>query len=451
MSLAILYPRERKVGIESVSVHWLSGIFPRAKTFFLDSNLSGLRNCEKILVSCHFENNYPYILQILNQAGIEIFRKKRKHKIYLGGPVAVNPYPLYNFIDAFFVGSFDSESVKELVENEKELSAHESIFIPEQKEKAKIYKKRDEIYFGQHDKKLLLEIQSGCRGKCSFCLLGWNTSLSFANFEKLIEKVQTLKISEVFLIGSDIFSHPQIEEIIDFLSSRNLEISFPSSRISEIEKFRDVIAKLKPKSFTIAPESSEKIRNALGKEFGDEEILAACKVLRECGVEKLKLYFMLGLPGERKEDLEEMARLISVLRKEFRISATFSIFVPKAHTPLQFAHFESIEILEEKNRFMKKLLKGIKVHFTNPKKAFLQMLMSIGNKDISDLLSHTYTRGLNYSFWLKTAKKLRIDLEKYSREKDESFVFDFENINTGISKKTLYKLYEKYKRRIEQG
>ncbi|HIQ50078.1 MAG TPA: radical SAM protein [Nanoarchaeota archaeon] len=448
MKIGIIYPREKKVGLEAISIHWLLRIFNRAKTFFLDSDLSELYNCEKILISCHFENNYPYILQMLSKANIEIFRKKRKQKIYLGGPVAVNPYPLYYFIDAFFIGSFDSNSVKELVENEKKLFVHESIFIPEEKEKVKISRKRDDIYFGLNNEKLLVEIQSGCRNRCYFCLLSWNTPLGFVNFKKLVEKVQSMKFSKIFLIGSDIFSHPEIREIINFIANRNVEISFPSSRINEIEKFKDIIEKLKPKSFTIAPESSERIRNAMGKRFENEEILTACKVLKDCGVEHLKLYFMLGLPGETKEDLEEIAKLISLLRKEFFVSVTFSVFVPKAHTPFQFAPFEDVKTLEKKNKLMKKLLKNVKAHFTNPKKAFIQMLLSIGNKDISQLLSYVYTYGLNYSVWVKTAQKLKIDIEKYSKEKDKSFVFDFENIDTGVSKNTLYKLYEKYKNKV---
>ena len=448
MKLAILYPREKEIGREAISVSWLSNIFPTAKTFFLDSELSKLREAEKILVSCHFENNYPYILQMLSKAGVNIFRGKRRQKIYLGGPVANNPYPLYDFIDAFFIGSFDSRSVTYLVANEEKMLGCESIFVPGKKDRAKLSGKRDEIYFALNRNKLVLEIQSGCRNKCSFCLLGWNAKLSFSNFEKIKELVQSTKISEVFLVGSDIFSHPQIKEIVSFLSSRNLEISFPSSRINEIEKFSDIIAELKPKSFTVAPESSERIRNALGKKFSNEEILSACEILKNCGVRNLKLYFMLGLPGEEKSDLEEMIEIIQHVKKLFHVSATFSIFVPKANTPMQFAPFEDVKSLEQKNRYMKKSLKSVKAHFTNPKKAFIQMLLSIGNKDISKLLSHVYQKGLNYSFWIKTARKLKIDISLYSGEKDLSYKFDFENIDTGINRKTLYKLYKKYKDKI---
>ncbi len=444
MEIAILYPREKRVGMQAVSVHWLRSIFPCARLYFLDSALRG--RAGKILISCHFENNYPYLLRMLKKAGVSVFRRKRKEELFFGGPVSVNPYPLYDFVDYFLIGDFDSETVREFVKSE-EKESFDFAFIPERKEHAKISRRREPCYYAFHSDTLFLEVQNGCRNFCAFCLLAWSKKLSFCDIEQAKRVVNSYNPEKVCLIGSDLFSHPEIGEFLEFLKKKKVEISFPSSRIEEIEKFKDYLKELKPESFTIAPESSERIRTALGKRFTNEQLLQGAEMLKNLGVKRLKLYFILGLPGERQEDLEEIAALVQKLGRIMKISASFSIFVPKPHTPMQFAPFESVVELKRKNIFMKKRLR-VKTHFTNPKKAFIQMLLSIGNKEISKLLAYVFDSGLNYSVWVKRARSLGINLEAYSREKPYEHEFDFESIDTGVSKKTLWKVYQRYKKEV---
>ncbi len=449
--LVILYPRESKIAKKCISVNWLKNIFPHAKCVFLDTPSPAFsRLPEKILVSCHFENNYPYILQILEREGIKIKRNERKGepKIFLGGPVAVNPFPLYEFIDVFFIGDFSAESVKKIIEENIE---SEHVFIPEKKEYASVSDERELVYYAFCEGELHVEVQRGCRNRCLFCLLGWTKKLSCCDVKAICKTISSLKPEKVFLIGSDIFAHREIEKIISFVKSSGIELSFPSSRLSEISEYLHLIKEISPKTFTIAPESSERIRHALNKRFSNEEILQVAELLKQVGVRKLKLYFILGLPGEREEDMDEIVALIKKLRKIMQVSVTFSIFVPKPHTPMQFAPFQNIRVMERKNKLMKKQVSklGVKAHFTNPKKAFIQMLLSIGGKDISQLLARVYVRGLNYSSWIKEVKRLGIDLKKYSEEKDFDYEFDFECIDTGVSKKALWKIYQNYKKRVE--
>ncbi len=444
MNIGILYPREEKIVKETISVNWLSRLFK----FSVVSSLDNLKNSryDKLLSSIHFENNYPYLLKMLENLGYSIRRDKRDIPLYIGGPVAINPYPLYNFIDAAYVGEFDSETIIKTVEDEEELKRNESIFIPGEKEKVKIHRIRDSIYYHIDNKKLYVEIQSGCRNNCRFCMIGWTKMLSFNDVEIFKDLVKNVK--SAYLIGSDIFSHPRIREIIKIMKTLEIDFSFPSSRLEEIENNIDVIKVLKHRTFTVAPETSERLRIPLGKNYTNEEILKYSSLLKDAGIRKLKLYFMIGLPGEKTEDLDDIINLIKSLSKRFLISATISIFTPKSHTPFQFAPFEDVKTLEKKNLYMKKKLKGLKVHFTNPKKAFIQMLLSIGNREISDLLENVYVYGLNYSAWIKVAEKLNIDLKKYSEEKEKDFEFDFDNIKFEITKNTLFKVFEKYKKEV---
>jgi radical SAM superfamily enzyme YgiQ (UPF0313 family) len=182
-SIAILYPREEKVGKECLAIYYINYVARclklRSKIYFLDSkDIAEVVNKDVVFISCHYENNYPYILNMLKNAGIEIDRNKRKQKIVLGGPVTCNPYPLYNFIDYFIIGDGEGAiaDVMENMEKEEMLLSFPFVFAPEKKEiaNANVAKHLAHEYVEEIDHDyLLLEVQRGCRSSCLFCLIGW--------------------------------------------------------------------------------------------------------------------------------------------------------------------------------------------------------------------------------------------------------------------------------------
>jgi len=301
-------------------------------------------------------------------------------------------------------------------------------------------------------KKFLLEMGRGCNYSCLFCLIGWSRkSVVHATLEDvklMASKTNNFKgYDGVMLVGSDIFSNPEIYEIVEYLVNKKVKISIPSIRLELIEKFEDLLKLAKIDRVTIAPESSERLRKAIGKQVTNEDIYNVADVLKRIGISRVKLYFMIGLPFEKYDDVIECISIVEKFRKSFNgnVGSTFSIFVPKPHTPLQYAPLQSLDVLERKNMTIRKFLKN-RAHLTNPKKARIQAWLSIGGRDIGKLLALTYERGLNYSVWIKNAKALEIDLDKYSAEKNPDYKFEFENIDTRMNSGLLYKAYENYKK-----
>jgi hypothetical protein len=200
------------------------------------------------------------------------------------------------------------------------------------------------------------------------------------------------------------------------------------------------IMKLVPGRFvTIAPETGEKLRFLLGKRFTDDEIVEIVECAKRYGIKAVKLYFMIGLPFERVEEIKEIVD--KVKRVGVKVYASFSIFVPKPHTPLQFSKLNTVEELERKNAFIRKNLRVSKLHLTNPKRAILQAVLSIGGIDVANALLKVYTNGLNFSVWKK-----HVCIDKYLEEKID-WDFEFENIKSMVERKTLEKIYVKFKKK----
>jgi radical SAM superfamily enzyme YgiQ (UPF0313 family) len=265
----------------------------------------------------------------------------------------------------------------------------------------------------------------------------------------MLSKISNLqRYKGVMLVGSDIFANAEINEIVNFLVSKGMKITLPSIKLEDLEKMCDLLKEAKLESITIAPETSEKLRMAIGKNFTNDDVINAAHLLKKIGLKKVKLYFMIGLPYENMDDIEEVVRLINKFKAEFdgKVSVTFSIFVPKAHTPFQFAPLDDISLLEKKNMFLRKRVK--RCHLTNPKKARIQAWLSIGNKEISEILLRVHERMLNYSAWIKESKRCKVNLDIYCKEKDTDFNFDFNSIDFGISHEKLYKIYQNYKKKV---
>ncbi len=461
-SVAILYPREERVGSEALSLymlqHGLRELKISSKIYYFGDAIEDLSKYDAVMVSCHYENNYPLVLQMLEKGGMSILRRERTLPVIMGGPVTVNPYPMYNFVDYFVIGDGDNimPALVEYLENSEKHTIPEWLFAPRLKEHAltNICALEHKHPISMNSKSFFLEIERGCSFSCLFCLIGWTKKpvrhRTLDEIKLIASKTHNFKNYEkVMLVGSDIFSNPEINEILEFLAERGVKISVPSIRIDQIEKFGDVLKKARIESITIAPENSERVRIALGKRFDNDQVYNSVEILERVGVERVKLYFMIGVPFEKDEDVDECIQIVKKCRKLFdgKVSCTFSIFVPKAHTPLQYAPLVSIDTLERRNKKIRKMF-GKSAHLTNPKKARIQAWLSIGNREISKILATTYPRGLNYSAWLKEAKKQGVGLKKYEEEKNPEFGFEFESIGTGMGKKTLYKIYERYKKEL---
>lgn len=186
-----------------------------------------------------------------------------------------------------------------------------------------------------------------------------------------------------------------------------------------------------------------RLKRVINKFIEEEEIYSVLDKLKRAGLKKVKIYFMLGLPFEEEEDIIETAKFINRLLQRklpFHFTFTFSFFVPKPHTPFQWAEFNGITKLERKRDLLLKEVSGVKgIKFESPKEAFLQALLARGSADLKEFLLK-----MAEGAPLKQALSLVKDLERYLsplQSMEESFPWDI--IDIGVSKDFLWREWKR--------
>ena len=199
--------------------------------------------------------------------------------------------------------------------------------------------------------------------RCAFCTASY-TNLPFRHneYDKIIEAIELgLKhTNKIALLGAQISAHPQFNDIMGYLYSKmeggcNIELGISSLRTDSVTpQIVQTLVKGGQKHSTIAIESaSERLRRFINKNLKEEQILNAIKISKENGLKGLKIYSMIGIPNETEEDIQEFIRLAKRIKAEipqFNIEFSFSSFVPKPQTPLQWSKREDTKILEKKQK-----------------------------------------------------------------------------------------------------
>ena len=322
--------------------------------------------------------------------------------------------------------------------------------------------------------RIVLEIQRGCIRGCRFCQAGM---IYRPNREKNVERLKELAQKMIASTGHEEISlsslsssdYSQLEELINFLidecDKKNINISLPSLRIDAfsldiMQKVQDI----KKSSLTFAPEAgSQRLRNVINKGLTVEDILGGAGQAFEGGWNKVKLYFMLGLPTETEEDMRaipELANQIAALYydivpKEKRngkcqITISTSFFVPKPFTPFQWASMlDSGDYLGRAkivNDHVKEQLnhKSIRYNWHEADVTVLEGVLARGDRRLSSAIHYVYEHGgifdawsdfFNYDLWLEAFRKCDIDIDFYTkrvRSEDEIFPWDF--IDVGVTK-----------------
>lgn len=476
--------------------------------FSLENRIS-LSSFDIIGFSLSYEMNYTNVLNILYLGKIPLRAEDRKEEdpiVIAGGPCTFNPEPISPFIDIFYIGDGEEGIIeilniyRELKGERKEkilrkLSEIEGVYVPQfwQKEKKGRFslhvsnknevKKRilekiekspfpspivpfTEIVFDR----ITVEVARGCPQRCRFCqaLSIYSPYRVKSPQNVLMEATQLLRVSgyeDISLNSLSISDYPYIEEFLsalnENLSSDKISISIPSLRPSGLkEKIIEEIKKVRKTGFTIAPEAgTERLRKVINKNISDDEIYRGVETLFSKGWKLIKLYFMIGLPTEKDEDidgiLEMTKKILDIGRKKtgrnIEINLTISPFVPKPHTPFQWCGMESIDSLKDKIRKIKKGLSrypSITIKAHDPEMSEIEGILSRGDWEVSDLIEKVFKAGGKLESWKDYFRYelwealLTDDLKKkyISRiEFDEPLPWDF--INTGFPKETLLKEY----------
>jgi radical SAM superfamily enzyme YgiQ (UPF0313 family) len=459
-----------------------------ATPVFSLENKRPLTSFDIVAFSLSFENDYPNIFRILSLSKIPFRTDGRGdyHPLIIAGGVAVsfNPEPVALALDLVFIGEAE-EAVGEFIELYKQSGDKdgvrrkalqlEGVYVPSEYEIAYLedgtilrrtakegapgcIQKRtvkdlslaplntsvitaETEFSGMY----LVEIMRGCPWNCRFCLVGnFFGPLRKKGVPQVRGEIEEgKKVSEkIGIIGPSLSDYPNIGEI---LCIEGVQFSITSLRASG--RSAELIGLLKGhKSVSIAPEAgTERLRSVINKQVTEQDIVTTAGLLFDCGIETLRLYFMIGLPTETEEDIEGIIDLVGKVRalsKKTGIVLSVSTFVPKPFTPFQWHPMERLDSAKKKIRQIKKSLepKGIKVFHDVPKYAHMQGLFSLGDRRIFPVIE----RMVETDDWRTACAEAGIDPDFYVFRKklfDETLPWDF--IDIGVPKEKIWEEYSK--------
>ena len=485
-------------------------------------------------ITIQYEMCYTNILQVIDLSGIPMLARDRGEDdpiVIGGGPCVYNPEPLADFFDIFYIGEGETvyhqlldvykahkrnhTSRQQFLEAAAQI---EGLYVPmfydvtyhedgtlesfapnnpyaPQKVKKQVvsdmgtadYPKKPLVPFIKVTQdRVVLEIQRGCIRGCRFCQAGM---VYRPNRERPLEALKDYAMQmlestgheEISLSSLSSSDYSQIEPLVNYLidecRKKKVNISLPSLRIDAFSL--DVMSKVqdvKKSSLTFAPEAgTQRMRDVINKGLTEEDILGGAMEAFEGGWNRVKLYFMLGLPTETFDDIEGIAELSNKIAALFytipkdrrpgggrvEIVTSTSFFVPKPFTPFQWVRQNNSEEFLEKQRFLNGKIKeqlnkkSIKYNWHDVELTQLEGILARGDRRLGAVLLDAYHNGclydswsesFKYDMWMKAFEDNQIDPDFYTareRSTDELLPWDF--IDAGVSKQFLIREWERAK------
>ena len=465
-----------------------------------------LRGFDIIGFTLAYELAYTNVLNILELAKIPLRSKDRTEEdplIIAGGPSVFNPEPMADFIDLFIIGEAE-EAVGELIEEFKRskrenkpkrerlksLARIEGVYCPSlykvkyrddgtiaafeplDEDVPQIIRKRsikdlNASYYPTkqivpfisiiHDR-AAIEIMRGCPHGCKFCqarvIYHHKRERTAEEVIRLAEDtVRETGYEEVSLLSLSSGNHSEIIKIIttliDKFQDRGISLSLPSLRIDKILKdFPQLLSKIKKSGLTFAPEAgTEALRLAINKKIDIGQLKAAVGAACDSGWGRVKLYFMIGLPAETREDIDgiiDTIKSMSSAHKGVQINTSINPFIPKPHTPLQRARMGRDKELTEKMDYIKRRLSSgrIKLKFHDTRLSMLEGVFSLGDRRLGNVIERAFGKGcrldgwtehINFGAWNEAFREEGISPDFYLyREKGSGERMPWSQIDCGV-------------------
>lgn len=394
-----------------------------------------------ILFSISFERDYLHMLEILKYSGLALPAGDRQPEdpLVMAGGVAtfINPLPLASFVDAFLLGEGEKlvPQVMELLlagrQMEKadvlsSLSGVSGVYLPGSDREKPVAEKTPVTipHCADLDQfvptsvvttaraaspltaSYLVEVNRGCPRGCRFCAAGFvyrpfrNRSLSC--LKPILETAMDDGYNHFGLVGSALGDYPHLKELCSWLVQKSVAFSPASLRVDCLDtELLELLLAGGVKTLTVAPEAgSSRLRKLIHKQLSEEQVLTVSRLAAMTGIYQFKLYFLMGLPSETLADLDDIYHLVSKVRKimlehrqskqkSIQITVSINPFIPKPHTPMQWAPFAGLKSLQERQRYVQKLLRplgNVKVEMENAWDAAWQALLSRGDQGMGQLL-----------------------------------------------------------------
>lgn len=449
------------------------------------------------------------VLELLDLSGIAVCAADRKEDdpiVLGGGPCAYNPAPYARMFDAIQIGEGEEMMPQALlvIKRMREEGALRADILAALAKVPGVYVPsvppapdapvRKRVYEGfatspawevqivpyvecVHDR-LNVEVLRGCSRGCRFCQAGMiYRPVRERSRENIVAAVKAgiadTGYEEVSLTSLSTTDHSEIASILHDLheafDGTGVRISIPSQRLDAFGvEMATAVAGAKRGGLTFAPEAgTQRLRNVINKNVTEEDLMNAVRAAVAAGWQRLKLYFMIGLPTETDEDCQEIGRLASDAFKMMReltppedkgrlkMTVALAVFVPKSHTPFQWCGQipadearRRVQLVKDATRF-----KAIKVDYHEPKTSFLEAVMSRGGAEVGLLVEEAWKRGARFdawsehfseSAWTEAATALGIDMAHIAhaeRELDEPLPWDM--IDAGVSKQFLQREWDR--------
>lgn len=474
-----------------------------------------LREMDVIGFSLQHELCYTNILNMLDLAGIPLYSRDRNvgHPLIIGGgPMAFNPEPVAEFFDAFVLGDGEEiilELAEAIMEGKgerregllKRLSGIEGIYVPSFFEVAyyedgrvkgitplldglrRAIKRvvadlnklppltRPVVPFTKviHDR-LVFEIARGCLRGCRFCQAGIiYRPLRERQPEEIIKLVEdslrNTGYDEVSLLSLSAGDYSCIQDLLaglmNHLAEEKVAVSLPSLRVGTLAPgLAEEIKRVRKTGFTLAPEAgSDRLRRVINKGMEERGLIETARRVFDLGWQSIKLYYMIGLPGETRSDLEGIIDLSRRVQeaggKRAKVNVSISTFVPKPHTPFQWEPQITLEECMERQAILKEGFKRLKLDLKchNARMGLLEGVFSRGDRRLSRAIKRAFELGCRFDSWVewyradlweRALRETGVDWAFYAyRRRDKGEVLPWDHLDTRVDKAFLYNEYER--------
>ncbi|MCL2698219.1 MAG: TIGR03960 family B12-binding radical SAM protein, partial [Oscillospiraceae bacterium] len=478
-------------------------------------SLEPVRDFDFIGFTLQYELTYTNVLAMLDMAGLPVLAEERdnSHPIIIGGgPCACNPAPLADFFDLFVIGEGEEINLElmqlyEKCKKEKNNKAEflgkaaqiEGIYVPSlyneeynddgtikkitpgKTVKKRIVKNLNKAFTPDkfvipfceivHDR-AISEILRGCIRGCRFCQAGYiyrpfrerSKDNIIGNIKSLCENTGYDEVSLSSLSTGDYSKiNELLIELTKYTNEKNINLSLPSMRIDSFnDEILQQVKSVRKSGLTFAPEAgTQRLRDIINKNITEDDILKGCRIAFEGGYTSVKLYFMLGLPGETDEDIEGIKILTDKIidlfysipnrqkSKPVSVSVTLSTFVPKPFTPFEFEPQLPREEIVRRRKYLLGILKNKKVNvsWSDYNTSVLEAALARGDRRLGQVILKAWQSGcrldgweehFNFEKWEKAFVDCDLDMAFYAnRKRDYNEIPPWSMIDILVSRKYL--------------